>query len=116
MQDQCVGATRGVKIALRRTFDDLFPLRSRDRGQDSRPLVLSCSHFRREVVGVEAPRGIHAHIAGIDLVRDSRSGERYLGHSYCGRPWPPPWLTHSGLVEYRSSAPEHQEPGRRAPR
>jgi antitoxin VapB len=37
MQDQCVGATRGVKIALRRTFDDLFPVRSRDRGQDSSP-------------------------------------------------------------------------------
>jgi uncharacterized circularly permuted ATP-grasp superfamily protein len=27
------------------------------------------------VVGVEAPRGVHVHIAGIDLVRDSRTGE-----------------------------------------
>ena len=41
----------------------------------SRSLVYSCPNFRREVVGVEVPRGIHTHICGIDLVRDSKTGE-----------------------------------------
>lgn len=40
-----------------------------------RPLVYSCKHFRREMVGVQVPRGIFAHIGGIDLIRDSKSGE-----------------------------------------
>jgi len=40
-----------------------------------RSLVYSCPHFRREVIGVEVPRGIHTHICGIDLVRDSKNGE-----------------------------------------
>jgi uncharacterized circularly permuted ATP-grasp superfamily protein len=40
-----------------------------------RSLVYSCPHFRREVIGVEVPRGIHTHICGIDLVRDSKTGE-----------------------------------------
>jgi uncharacterized circularly permuted ATP-grasp superfamily protein len=43
-------------------------------GKIPRALVLSCRHFRREVVGVEVPRGIHVHISGIDLVRDSATG------------------------------------------
>jgi uncharacterized circularly permuted ATP-grasp superfamily protein len=46
-------------------------------GKIPRALVLSCRHFRREVVGVEVPRGIHVHISGIDLVRDSATG-RFL--------------------------------------
>ena len=44
----------------------------------SRSLVYSCPHFHREMVGVEVPRGIFTHIAGIDLVRDSKSGEFYV--------------------------------------
>src|SRR5271154_2545809 len=40
-----------------------------------RSLVYSCPHFRREVIGVEVPRGIYTHICGIDLVRDSKTGE-----------------------------------------
>src|SRR5215472_18758574 len=40
-----------------------------------RSLVYSCPHFRREVIGVEVARGIHTHICGIDLVRDSKTGE-----------------------------------------
>jgi uncharacterized circularly permuted ATP-grasp superfamily protein len=40
-----------------------------------RSLVYSCPAFRREVVGVDVPRGIHTHICGIDLVRDSKTGE-----------------------------------------
>src|SRR6267143_1277011 len=41
----------------------------------SRSLVYSCKHFIREVIGIEVPRGIHTHICGIDLVRDSKTGE-----------------------------------------
>ena len=44
----------------------------------SRSLVYSCPHFHREMVGVEVPRGIFTHICGIDLVRDSKSGEFYV--------------------------------------
>jgi len=44
-------------------------------GQIPRPLVYSCRHFYREMIGIEVPRGIHIHISGIDLVRDSRTGE-----------------------------------------
>jgi uncharacterized circularly permuted ATP-grasp superfamily protein len=40
-----------------------------------RSLVYSCPNFRREVIGVEVSRGIHTHICGIDLVRDSKTGD-----------------------------------------
>src|SRR6202167_2143613 len=43
-----------------------------------RSLVYSCPNFRREVIGVEVQRGIYTHICGIDLVRDSKSGEFYV--------------------------------------
>src|SRR5271167_727815 len=46
--------------------------------QISRSLVYSCPHFRREMIGLEVPRGIHTHICGIDLVRDSKTGEFYV--------------------------------------
>jgi uncharacterized circularly permuted ATP-grasp superfamily protein len=40
-----------------------------------RHLVYSCRNFRREMIGVDVPRGIYTHICGIDLVRDSKTGE-----------------------------------------
>ena len=40
-----------------------------------RNLVFSCKHFRREMVGVNVPREIYIHVSGIDLVRDSRTGQ-----------------------------------------
>ena len=33
-----------------------------------RSLIYSCPHFRREMMGLEVPRGIYTHICGIDLV------------------------------------------------
>jgi uncharacterized circularly permuted ATP-grasp superfamily protein len=39
-----------------------------------RSLIHSCRQFRREMIGLDVPRGIYTHIAGIDLVRDSRTG------------------------------------------
>jgi uncharacterized circularly permuted ATP-grasp superfamily protein len=38
-------------------------------------LVFSCRHFRREMIGLEVPHGIYTHVCGIDLVRDSATGE-----------------------------------------
>lgn len=38
-------------------------------------LVYSGRHFRREMIGLEVPHGIYTHICGIDLVRDSKTGE-----------------------------------------
>jgi uncharacterized circularly permuted ATP-grasp superfamily protein len=40
-----------------------------------RNLVYSCKHFRREMVGLNVPRDIYIHVSGIDLVRDSRTGQ-----------------------------------------
>jgi len=40
-----------------------------------RPLVYSCRHFCRQMIGVDVPRDIYTHIAGIDLVRDSKTGQ-----------------------------------------
>lgn len=40
-----------------------------------RQLVYSCKHFRREMAGLHVPKDIYVHISGIDLVRDSKSGE-----------------------------------------
>jgi uncharacterized circularly permuted ATP-grasp superfamily protein len=33
-------------------------------------LVLGARHFRREMIGVDPPGGVYAHVAGIDIVRD----------------------------------------------
>jgi uncharacterized circularly permuted ATP-grasp superfamily protein len=63
-------------VALNLFLQDVYgPQRIlRDR-RIARSLVYSCQHFRREMIGVEVQRGIHTHIAGIDLVRDSGTGE-----------------------------------------
>jgi uncharacterized circularly permuted ATP-grasp superfamily protein len=63
-------------IALNLFLQDVYgrQLIFKDR-RVPRSLVYSCKHFRREMVGVEVPRGIHTHICGIDLVRDSKTGD-----------------------------------------
>jgi uncharacterized circularly permuted ATP-grasp superfamily protein len=63
-------------VALNLFLKDVYgPQQILKDGKIPRTLVLSCRHFRREVMGLEVPRGIYTHIAGIDLVRDSRTGE-----------------------------------------
>ncbi|HXJ92560.1 MAG TPA: circularly permuted type 2 ATP-grasp protein [Terriglobia bacterium] len=63
-------------VALNLFLQDVYgPQRILKDRQIPRALVYSCQHFRREMIGVEVPRGIHTHISGIDLVRDSKSGE-----------------------------------------
>jgi uncharacterized circularly permuted ATP-grasp superfamily protein len=63
-------------VALNLFLQDVYGQQRilKDR-QVSRALVYSCQHFRREMMGLEVPRGIHTHISGIDLVRDSKTGE-----------------------------------------
>ncbi len=63
-------------VALNLFLNDVYGQQQifRDR-QIPRSLVYSCPHFRREMIGLEVPRGIYTHICGIDLVRDSRTGE-----------------------------------------
>ena len=63
-------------VALNHFLQDIYGRQQilKDR-QIPRELVCSCQHFRREMIGIEVPRGIHTHISGIDLVRDSKSGE-----------------------------------------
>ncbi len=61
-------------VALNLFLQDVYGKQRifKDR-QISRSLVYSCPHFRREVIGIEVPRGIYTHICGIDLVRDSKT-------------------------------------------
>ncbi|MGE0405732.1 MAG: circularly permuted type 2 ATP-grasp protein [Candidatus Korobacteraceae bacterium] len=63
-------------VALNLFLQDVYGQQRifKDR-QLPRSLVYSCKHFRREMIGIEVPRGIHTHICGIDLVRDSKTGE-----------------------------------------
>ncbi|MBZ5695109.1 MAG: circularly permuted type 2 ATP-grasp protein [Acidobacteriia bacterium] len=66
-------------VALNLFLQDVYGKQSifKDR-QIPRWLVYSCPNFRREVIGVEVSRGIYTHICGIDLVRDSKSGDFYV--------------------------------------
>jgi uncharacterized circularly permuted ATP-grasp superfamily protein len=40
-------------------------------------LVFGAQHYRREMVGIEVPGGVYAHVIGTDLVRDG-NGEYYV--------------------------------------
>src|SRR5579872_3582492 len=69
------GLTQRV-VALNLFLRDIYGRqRILKEGIVPRALIYSCQHFRREMIGIEVPRGIHTHIAGIDLVRDSKTGE-----------------------------------------
>lgn len=66
-------------IALNLFLQDVYgPQRILCDRRIPRSLVYSCPHFRREMMGIEAPLGIFTHISGIDLVRDSKSGEFFV--------------------------------------
>jgi uncharacterized circularly permuted ATP-grasp superfamily protein len=72
------GLTQRV-VALNLFLQDLYgkQLILRDRKIPA-SLVYSCRHFRREMIGLEVPQGIYTHICGIDLVRDSATGEFFV--------------------------------------
>src|SRR5271167_5196412 len=69
------GLTQRV-VALNLFLQDVYgkQLILKDRKIPS-SLVYSCRHFRREMIGLEVPHGIYTHVCGIDLVRDSSTGE-----------------------------------------
>ena len=69
------GLTQRV-LALNSFLQDVYGAQRilKDR-KIPRSLVYSCRHFRREMIGVSVPNGIYTHVAGIDLVRDSATGE-----------------------------------------
>ena len=66
-----------------------------------RSLVLSCRHYRREMIGIAVPRGIYTHIAGIDLVRDSESGEFLVLEDNCRTPSGVSYVLENRLVMTR---------------
>ena len=63
-------------MALNLFLQDVYgPQRILKDRRIPRSLVYSCQHFRREMIGLQPPSGIYTHISGIDLVRDSKTGE-----------------------------------------
>jgi uncharacterized circularly permuted ATP-grasp superfamily protein len=69
------GLTQRV-VALNLFLQDVYGKQAIFRDKKiPRELVYSCTHFRREMIVVEVPCGIHTHVCGIDLVRDSKTGE-----------------------------------------
>jgi uncharacterized circularly permuted ATP-grasp superfamily protein len=60
---------RALNLFLQDVYHDQRILRD---GLVPAGLVFGARHFRREMIGVEAPGGVYAHVAGVDLVRDDR--------------------------------------------
>ena len=52
---------------LHDVYHDQRILRS---GRIPAELVFGARHFRREMIGIDPPGGVYAHVAGIDLIRD----------------------------------------------
>jgi len=67
-----------------------------------RSLVLSCNHYQREMMGVKVPRGIYTHIAGIDLVRDSKTGDYHVLEDNCRTPSGVSYVLENRLVMTRT--------------
>ncbi|HEY4348732.1 MAG TPA: circularly permuted type 2 ATP-grasp protein [Gaiellaceae bacterium] len=58
-------------VALNHFLDDVYhDQRILRDGQIPVELVLGARHFRREMVGLDVPRGVYAHVIGSDIVRD----------------------------------------------
>jgi uncharacterized circularly permuted ATP-grasp superfamily protein len=63
--------------ALNLFLDDVYHrARILSEGLVPAELVLSSEGFRREMIGVDVPGGVYAHVGGVDLVRDADG--RYL--------------------------------------
>ncbi len=59
---------RALNLFLHDIYHDQRILRD---GRIPAALVFGARHFRREMIGVNPPGGIYAHVAGVDLVRDA---------------------------------------------
>ena len=76
--DRLAAGLRQRATALNRFLHDIYHGQEILRaGRIPREDVESNSQFRREMVGVDVPGGIYAHVAGVDLVRNS-DGEYYV--------------------------------------
>ncbi len=75
------GVSRGLKqrvAALNAFLHDVYhDMEILKAGKIPADKVLENSQFRKEMVGIDVPGGIYAHVAGIDLVKDS-DGEYYV--------------------------------------
>jgi uncharacterized circularly permuted ATP-grasp superfamily protein len=75
------GVSRGLKQrvqALNAFLQDVYHDQEiLKAGKIPKEKVLENSQFRREMIGINVPGGIYAHVAGIDLVKDS-DGEYYV--------------------------------------
>ncbi|MCU1453344.1 MAG: hypothetical protein JWN46_1490, partial [Acidimicrobiales bacterium] len=71
------GVTQRVR-ALERFLADLYgPGTILDEQILPRSLILSSTHFHREVAGLEPPNGVRIHVSGVDLVR-AADGRYYV--------------------------------------
>jgi uncharacterized circularly permuted ATP-grasp superfamily protein len=68
-----VQRARALNLFLRDVYHEQRILRDRRLPSE---LVFGARHFRREMIGVDPPGGVYAHIAGVDIVRDEHG--RYL--------------------------------------
>ena len=69
---------RALNAFLHDIYHDQEILRA---GRIPREQVLNNAQFRPEMIGIDVPAGIYAHIAGVDLVRagsDGKDGEFYV--------------------------------------
>jgi len=64
-----VQRVRALNLYLHDIYHDQRILRD---GRIPAELVFGARHFRREMIGVNPPGGVYAHVAGVDLVRDAQ--------------------------------------------
>ena len=65
-------------LALNLFLEDIYhSQRILKEGRIPADLVFGARHFRREMIGVDVPRNIYAHVVGTDLVRDE-TGAYYV--------------------------------------
>ena len=73
-QDEWAHIERGViqrVRALNLFLDDVYHgQRILRDGRIPAELVFGATHFRREMIGLNPPTGVYAHVAGVDIVRD----------------------------------------------
>jgi uncharacterized circularly permuted ATP-grasp superfamily protein len=62
-----VQRVRALNLFLQDVYHDQRILRD---GRIPAELVFGATHFRREMIGVNPPTGVYAHVAGVDIVRD----------------------------------------------
>jgi uncharacterized circularly permuted ATP-grasp superfamily protein len=92
-------------MALNLFLEDIYgPQRILKDKQIPRSLVLSCKQYEREMLGVKVPKNIYTHISGIDLVRDSKTGEFLVLEDNCRTPSGISYVLENRLVMTRTFA------------